>query len=290
MKPRASYNSRGRGNGRSNTHDRGGGSDDVKASTTTGLIAELPVLTWTGKQSNYADFKDKVSTYLKQQFGNNGSFIANDRYYEPTEPIEPDADSSKKASRRDQIMWSVYEDEMKSWTKVINKNLEDRTKMYEIIWGQLSNQSKEKIRSNANFADAEVDEGGRQDPLALWKIIASTHLVLSTGSDLLDRAAAKNIYDRIRQGNTESLGDFKLRFDRAIEALDQLGHTNMPETPEQVIHFINALHPSQHFEWKTKTLNGISEGEAVPTSVVDAYEKCVLLPFHGTCYWPLVYF
>ena len=118
MKPRASYNSRGRGSGRSNTHDRGGGSDDVKASTTTGLIAELPVLTWTGKQSNYADFKDKVSTYLKQQFGNNGSFIANDRYYEPTEPIEPDADSSKKASRRDQIMWSVYEDEMKSWTKL----------------------------------------------------------------------------------------------------------------------------------------------------------------------------
>ena len=147
MKPRASYNPRGRGSGRSNFQGRGRAGEEAKSSTSTGLIAELPVLSWTGKQSNYADFKEKMSTYLEQKFGNNGSFIATDGYYEPPEPIEPAANSSKKAAKRDQIMWSIYEDEMKCWTKLINKNLDDRTKMYQIIWGQLS-KTRVKKRSD----------------------------------------------------------------------------------------------------------------------------------------------
>ena len=71
MKPRASSNTRGRGiargSGRSNHHGRASSGEDTRIVTTTttiGLVAELPVLSWTGKQSNYADFKEKLSTYL----------------------------------------------------------------------------------------------------------------------------------------------------------------------------------------------------------------------------------
>jgi len=106
MKPRASYNPRGRGRGRSKSQGRGGAGEEAKASTSTGLIAELPVLSWTGKQSNYADFKEMMSTYLQQQFGNNGDFIATDGYYEP---IKPAANSSMKAVKRNQIQLTIYE-------------------------------------------------------------------------------------------------------------------------------------------------------------------------------------
>ena len=190
--------------------------------------------------SNYPEFKEKISTYLQQKFGNNGNFIDNNDYYVPPEPTEPEADESQFAPRRDKVLWAMWESEMKSRVKLMAKHLEERTQIYQIIWGQLSVESKEKVRQSPQYPVAESDDNGRPDPLELWKIIARTHLVRSTGNIVLDRVEAKTNYDRIRQGFNESLGDYKLRFDRAIEALDQLGYTQIPIENEQVIHFIKS--------------------------------------------------
>ena len=277
MKSRSNYQSKGHGSGRSSFQGRG--KDHRNDHTehkerSTGLIAELPVLTWSGQRSNFSDFKEMMSTYLQQRFGSNGTFIHNDEYYEPPTIEEPIASESEYASRKDRIKWSIYETEVKARIKLIGKHKEERTQMYQIIWGQLSNESKEKVRQNHKFAEAESDDEMRPDPLALWKIIASTHLVKSTGNILLDRSQAKSAYERIKQGYSESLGDFKLRFDRAIEALEQLEHPQIPDIPERVLHFIQALNETRHYEWKTKKLNEIGAGHEIPESIVEAYEEC----------------
>ena len=264
---------RPRGAGRTGNNSRRN-DEPQEIIATGGMIAELPVLTWNGNKSNYAEFKERMSTYLQQRYGNNGNFIDNDEYYVPPEPTEPEADDSQYAPRRDRVLWALWESEMKSRTKLMNNNLEQRTQIYQTIWGQLSVDSKEKVRQNANYSSAESDENGRPDPLELWRIIARTHLVRSTGNIILDRIEAKTTYDRIRQGFNESLGDFKLRFDRALEALKQLGYTQIPIENEQVIHFIKALHDSRYYEWKTKMINDVAAGFEIPENVVEAYEAC----------------
>jgi len=267
-------NLKGRGHGRNQPHNRDKRDHHEHKEKPTGLIAELPVLTWSGQRSNYADFKETMSTYLQQRFGNNGMFIRNDEYYEPPKIKEPTVQDSEYGPRKERIQWSIYESELKARMKLIAKYKEERTQMYQVIWGQLSNESKEKVRQSHKFEEAESDEDKRPDPLVLWRIIATTHLVKSTGNILLDRSQAKSAYERIRQGNTESLGDFKLRFDRAIEALEQLEHPQIPEIQDRVIHFIQALNDSKHYEWKTKMLNEIAAGHEVPESIVEAYEEC----------------
>ena len=211
-KERSNRAQRGRGAARTgNSSSRR--NDEPQEVIITGMIAELPLLAWHGNRSNYAEFKEKMSTYLQQKFGNNGNFIDNDEYYVPPEPEEPVADDSQYAPRRDRVLWAMWESEMKARTKLIANHLEQRTQIYQTIWGQLSVDSKEKIRQSHMYQSAESDANGRPDPLELWRIIARTHLVRSTGNIVLDRIEAKTTYDRIRQGYNESLGDFKLRFD-----------------------------------------------------------------------------
>jgi len=172
-------------NGRSNGQEERrykSAEDQHPAEHGAGLIAELLVLKVPGKESNYADFKEQMSTYLQQKFGNNGTFISRDEYYVPPDVVEPDADDGPHAGRADRALWALYESEIKARAKMMNKHYQERTQMYQILWGQLSNDSKEKIRQNHQFAAAEHDRDGSPDPLQLWRIIAQTHLVESTGN------------------------------------------------------------------------------------------------------------
>ena len=272
MKSRRHTDTRGRGASHSNNNTRRNESSTIAEEV--GLDDKLPLLKWDERQCNYAIFKEKMSTYLQKEYGNNGSFIINDEYYEVLEPEEPDADGGINATRRERAMWALYEDQLKNHHKLVNKYLEQRTAMYSTIWGQLSRSSKDRVKQHYLFPEAQSDASGRPDPLILWRIIVSTHIIKSTGSSQLDRKAAKDNYERLRQSYHESLSQFKERFDYAIEALVQTEHPQIPEIPDQVIHFISALNESRHHEWKTKTLNEIAAGHEVPESVVEAYELC----------------
>jgi len=244
-------NQNARRNGRANGQDERrykSAEDQQSTEQAAGLIAELLVLSFKDKRSNYPDFKEQMSTYLQQKFGNNGTFIDRDDYYIPQEVIEPDADDGPNAGRADRALWSLYESEIKARAKMISKHYQERTQMYQIVWGQLSNDSKEKVRQHHQFADAEHDDEGSPDPLQLWRIIAQTHLVESTGSIILDRDEAKSTYEKIKQRYQESIGDYKLRFDRTIEALEQLEHPQIPDAINQVVHFIKSLNDSKHHE------------------------------------------
>ena len=160
----------GRNNGQEERRYKGA-EDQQLAEQATGLLAELLVLRIKDKRSNYADFKEQISTYLQQKFGNNGTFITRDDYYLPPEVMEPDADDGPHAGRGDRALWALYESEIKARAKMINKHYQERTQMYQILWGQLSNDSKEKIRQHHQFAAAEHDDEGSPDPLQLWRII-----------------------------------------------------------------------------------------------------------------------
>ena len=82
----------------------------------------------------------------------------------------------------------------------------------------------------------------------------------------MDRKEAKTTYDRICQGYYESLGHFKLRFDRALEALEQLGYAQIPIENEQVILFIRASNDT-----KTKMINDVAADFEIPENIVEAY-------------------
>ena len=206
-----------------------------------------------------------MKTYLIQRFGNNGAFIETDDYYEPPDPVEP-----TRTNIRDKVALSVYEDALKSRAKLMNQHLQERDIMFEVI--QVGNDSKQTIENH--FKAARADADGRKDPLKLWNIIASTHLITSNGYEALDKAEAESYYDKIHQGNHGSLGDYKLSYDRAIEALVMLQHNAIPAVEERVIHFIKSLNEAGHFEWKSKTINDIKGGGIIPGTVEAAHELC----------------
>ena len=60
----------------------------------TGMLSELPVLIYseTGGSSNYADFKEKVTSYLARVYGDAGLFMETDVLWLPDEPAEPETE------------------------------------------------------------------------------------------------------------------------------------------------------------------------------------------------------
>jgi len=80
----------------------------------------------------------------------------------------------------------------------------------------------------------------KADPLNLWKAIRSTHQTARLMSSRLDQDKATTSYFTIKQGETEVLDNYKLRFDNAIDTLIACG-VAIPRMDSIVTRFIESL-------------------------------------------------
>ena len=74
----------------------------------------------------------------------------------------------------------------------------------------------------------------------------------------MDHSNALNAYNRVHQGQYESLGDYKKRFELAVEALEAIEHPNIPAEGARVS------------EWKRDLMNGIRQERVEPPANVTA--------------------
>ena len=65
-------------------------------------------------------------------------------------------------------------------------------------------------------------------PFVLWDLIREAHQLWQTEIEFLDHGNALNAYNRVHQDQYESLGDYKKRFELAVEALEAIEHPNIP--------------------------------------------------------------
>ena len=78
------------------------------------------------------------------------------------------------------------------------------------------------------------------DPLKLWKAIHASHQTARLLSSRLDQDKAVQNYSAIKQGESETLDSFKLRFDNALDTLTAV-NLKIPKTRLIVTRFIESL-------------------------------------------------
>ena len=92
----------------------------------------------------------------------------------------------------------------------------DRTSMYAYIISKLSKESLDEIQGDPNWGRIEA----ARDPLELWKVVKSTHQILTTSKVAsVIKKTAREEYTACKQGTFEHIVDYKRRFDARLDAL-----------------------------------------------------------------------
>ena len=253
-----------------------------------GRIDELPVLQYvSGKgTTNFFEFRKHFVNYAYREFGDLAKSLETEEieYWEPP-PIEkpivtpppPDADGTipdydDDAFSPDNDPGGFVQESLRELnkfrTRKIEKMREDRTKAYATLWGNMSAESKDKVREHPEF-----DEKSR-DLLDLWMAIQATHLSNSAGDARMkekEKSNARSWYNGCRQSKTETVARYKERLDEAVEKLQAVGET-VPSQPALAMDFLSKLDPSRFSKLNTDIENDVLLGKGeYPKTLVEAY-------------------
>jgi hypothetical protein len=93
-----------------------------------------------------------VSVYAVSTYGNLGRLIKTRAYYDPqiVEPLPEPVD-------RTSVEYELYKEECKARAREMKDMAADRPRLYAAIWGQLSLESKDKVREAPDWADIEAE-------------------------------------------------------------------------------------------------------------------------------------
>ena len=108
----------------------------------------------------------------------------------------------------------------------------------------LSADSEQEVRNHAGFEAADLE----LNPNALWHIIRNTHLSTMGGIAALgelEKDAIETEFSSLRQTATESIGDYKRRFDILVRRRRAATLPDMTE-PALAARFLNRLDPTRH--------------------------------------------
>jgi hypothetical protein len=163
---------------------------------------EVPILTF-GPNNNFAKFKEALSSKALREYGDLGRLIEAGTYYSGDPPDQNDYDLNNDPHGLNQATFleqqKLY---MRHWEDMIN----DRPKLYAMIWQHLSQESKEEVKRSVDY---EVIKNTR-DAQQLWQVIEETHKVftISRIAAVIKKTAHKE-YQLMHQGPYESIITYK---------------------------------------------------------------------------------
>ena len=168
---------------------------------------------------------------------------------------------------------------MEVW-KLDNKEYRDNKKKFDehkvkltgVLLGQMSEASKDQVKTSQDGKDAIENK----DPLNLVKAIISTHLTAGKIDNDQNLYAAETNYHRIQMGEYESISAYHRKFEASLSSLRECAsradkQSAVPDDELQSIHFINTLN-GNYGAYKESFRRGII---SKPISLQDAYEKVV---------------
>src|SRR6185437_9590532 len=237
------------------------------------------------KGSNFVRWKENLSTYCITHYQESGSFIKTGIKFEPEKSIPENfldtegltGDAKAEAKALNEIIKDSNRESIKLYIQEVSKVKNNMITMYGIIWGQLSDDAKEKIRTTID--DYETWSVALNTE-SLWKAVIDVHLTAPTGSSAVDQKAARDNYNMLKQRPNESLSAFKERFSAAVVRLEAVGVVEVLQ-PDQAIDFIFGLDESRFQEAQVQLRNNVNQGiTSYPTTLVAALkwaENCVTL-------------
>eukprot|EP01038_Epipyxis_sp_PR26KG_P019454 gene19454-27558_t len=174
-----------------------------------GLNEQLPYLDYVeGQPCKLEDFENTVTIFLSTQYHQYGMFMKTGKDYLPVAPVEP-VQARDEHDHRSVQDWTMYYKVLFSHNQDMKRAQEVSTMMYNILLGQLSTSSTERIKEHPKWPDAEKT----MSPYSLWTCIKESHRTAQTGTSFLDNQAAIVEYYSMKQGEHESLAVFKKRFE-----------------------------------------------------------------------------
>ena len=230
----------------------------------------LPVLTFNeGRadiQTNFLDCKEKWSIHLKKTYGNAGRLLELKKHYEPPRvapPVLTLLSDEEKALAKE-----LHREECKLRLRLVADLQAEYPKIYAFLMGQLSEQSKARVKTVGNWNTIETDN----DPEALWVAIEHTHMAAVTQSAASDKARARQAYSEIKQSRSESVAQLKNRFDSALLVFDAVGQKKPPEE-EIAADFVSKLDPFRFATMKALLENSkmMTGTDNFPKTLADAY-------------------
>lgn len=265
---------RGRFNGGRNQYGRngprgnGGQGMVPRAGRPPGSIPELPILRY-GKAGNLDEFTRELIPYCERNFRELALIFSTNEYFVPAEIEPPNVPFTNNNITPEEYAERIaFEQRVKNRENLIAKNESDCIPLFSLIWNQLSAESKQVIMQDNQW---EALLQNRNDPLALWQVINQTHTIQAMGNEQLDRMTAREAYNRLRQGDQESLVMFKERYDRMIRTIEAYGIA-APEAADQAADFINKLDQTRYAQFKVHLANNAAiNGLEYPQDLVTAY-------------------
>ena len=236
---------------------------------------ELPVLYFAegqeDLQTNIMDCKELRSIYLKRTYGYAGRLLDLGKHYEP-EPVKRPTIPNGASDEEKAIVMNLYREDCKIRLREIAEMKRAYAKIYAFLYGQLSEESKEKVKTVQNWDDIEESN----DPLDLWKAIVATHMAAVTGATACDKSRARSAYSNINQDSTESVASLKKRIDNALKVYDAVGQSR-PADEELAADFIRQLDTNRFAGLRADLENKqlIYGQDMYPKTLVDAYSMAV---------------
>ena len=222
--------------------------------------------------------KDYVGTITDSRiddvFGINGAV---GEYPEYEEPDEPNANASK-------VEFKIWEIEYSEYRKNEKSLILDLRKTYAIMWGQISESSKNRIRES----ELGVEAIAEQDPKNLLIAIYGTHMCDSHMGSEENLFRIESLYMGITMTANDTLNGYYQKTNSALsglfEAHRRAGNdpeTKMPEDRQRAIKFILGL-SDEYRKLKEFFRNDLKEW---PENVSDAFiEAARFVPERKTAF------
>ena len=140
-----------------------------------------------------------------EKYGYLGRLIDTEEYY-----TLPEIDMAPYAGwQTNDLKKTLYLDEAKDKARRERAMLQDQPKMYAYILSKMSKESMDELKNHADYETAHVE----QSPKVLWILLREIHATnTSTTNSLILKKEAFNQYTSCKQGQYETIADFKERF------------------------------------------------------------------------------
>ena len=250
----------GRGGGRGNQHHH----QNINKPKTA--EEAIPILKY-GPGNNWIEFKKRMAIAATEKYRNLGRIIEQEVYYVPPE-ITFDPTTLDPAIDPFGINKAAVLEQVKERLKQIDRMREDRPSLYAFIMSKLSRESEDELKRHDNYATFHEE----QNPLELWKAIKELHLVTTTSkcASVVKQQATED-YHKLRQGDFETLTQFKERFENKLQAYNSAKGINEAEE-ESAMQFLSKLCRSRYAQYYAFKMNQINSDETkTPKTINEIY-------------------
>ena len=256
---------------KSSENARSGSAEDKTKITkkATQAIDGLPILDYPNNNNHeiIMSAERAFTSYVEKLFPYNGKIFKDGERHvfeeieEPEEALTPENDPFKIKTRTLQKKIDIL-------VAKKDEEIQNRIKVYSIIWNQLSPSFQRKIEESDDFKTIEE----KRDDLGLWIEVQAVCLGVNEKSQnvVARKLQARKDFDLLRQRFKEDIFDYKERFIAALLRLEAL-EIEVPSEIEQAIIFVQGLDNKRFGEWKVEISNAQLRGKDIyPKTLSDA--------------------